>query len=321
LATRISGRIRYPDFEPLTDFQRRSLRAELEPLRNNQSSTRPEWRGQGVFPAASAGFRIEPGSDMIDADSRRILVINGKGGCGKTTIATNLAVAYASAGRSVALVDNDPQASSTYWSEVRGQSLPPVQLVAAHQRTHMYQTHTFQHRLPASADRIIVDGHSNARDRDLEALLKQADVVLVPMLPSAIDIRAGGQFITSLLTQRAFRNSPRPVGVIANRVQPNTETHAKLEHFLRCLDVPAVATFRDSPVYTQAVELGKGVVDMLDSRAARRETPEWRRLIKWIDSQPKASATTVHDLRMRPAAATKAAGDEARPVDERPLSA
>jgi chromosome partitioning protein len=253
----------------------------------------------------------------MDTTARRILVINGKGGCGKTTIATNLAVTYANAGHTVALVDNDPQASSTYWCEVRDPDLPPISVVAAHQRTHMYQTHTFQHRLPPS-DRIIVDGHSNARDRDLEALLKQADVVLVPLLPSSIDIRAGGQFITNLLTHRAFRHSPRPVGVIANRVQPNTETHAKLEHFLQCLDVPAVATFRDSPVYTQAAELGQGVVDMLDCRAARKETPAWRDLASWIDSQPKSSPTTVHDLRRRPLSA-KSKGDGS--ASESPVSA
>ena len=248
----------------------------------------------------------------MDATARRILVINGKGGCGKTTIATNLAVTYANMGRSVALVDNDPQASSTYWSEVRDGSLPTIHLIAAHQRTPMYQTQTFQNRLP-DCDRIIVDGHSNARDRDLEALLKQADVVLVPLLPSSIDIRAGGQFITNLLTHRAFRNAPRPVGVIANRVQPNTETHAKLEHFLQCLDVPAVATFRDSPVYTQAAELGQGVVDMLECRGARKETPAWRALARWIDAQPKSSP----DLRRRPLATQLST----RPAAERPLSA
>ena len=248
----------------------------------------------------------------MDATARRILVINGKGGCGKTTIATNLAVTYANMGRSVALVDNDPQASSTYWSEVRDPALPCVHLVAAHQRTPMYRTQTFQNRTP-DCERVIVDGHSNARDRDLESLLKQADVVLVPLLPSSIDIRAGGQFITNLLTHRAFRNLPRPVGVIANRVQPNTETHAKLEHFLQCLDVPAVATFRDSPVYTQAAELGKGVVDMLDCRAARKETPAWRQLASWIDAQSKSSP----DLRRRP----RAAPPNLRHTSERPLSA
>jgi chromosome partitioning protein len=242
------------------------------------------------------------------------LIINGKGGCGKTTIATNLAVAYAHQNHQVALVDNDPQASSTYWAEQRDPELVKIHLVPAHQRANMYQTQTFHNRLSPDIDRIIIDGHSNARDRDLETLLKQADVVLIPLLPSSIDIRAGGRFITNLLTHRMFRNDPRPVGVIANRVQPNTQTHDKLTHFLGCLDVPAVATFRDSPVYTECAELGQGVVDMRSSRAARKETPAWHRLIEWIDAQPKSSARTVADLRLRPKSAT-------RKTEEQSLSA
>jgi len=234
---------------------------------------------------------------------RRILVINGKGGCGKTTIATNLAATYAKAGRRIALIDDDPQASSTYWSDQRSPELPEIDLIAAHRRANMYQTQTFVNRVPPETERIIIDGHSNARDRDLEALLKQADVVLVPLLPSSIDIRAGGRFITDLLTHRVLRNAPRPVGVIANRVQPHTDTQAKLEHFLRCLDVPAVATFRDSPVYTEASELGQGVVDMTGSRGARRETPVWQKLIRWIDEQPKSSSLSARELRMKPRAA------------------
>ena len=252
--------------------------------------------------------------DSEDPTTRRILVINGKGGCGKTTIATNLAAAYASQEHRVALVDNDPQASSTYWAEQRSSELPAIHLVPAHQRSNMYQTQTFHNRLAPELDRIIIDGHSNARDRDLETLLKQADVILIPLLPSSIDIRAGGRFITNLLTHRVFRNSPRPVGVIANRVQPNTRTFDKLNHFLGCLDVPAVATFRDSPVYTEAAELGQGVVDMLDSRAARKETPAWRDLTRWIDEQSRPSVRTVQDLRFRPRAA-------APKVDEQTLSA
>ncbi|MGE0621807.1 MAG: AAA family ATPase [Pseudomonadales bacterium] len=252
--------------------------------------------------------------DRLDPTIRRILVINGKGGCGKTTIATNLAVAYVHQGHQVALIDNDPQASSTYWAAQRGPELKPIHLVPAHQRANMYQTQTFHNRLAPGVDRIIIDGHSNARDRDLETLLRQADVVLIPLLPSSIDIRAGSRFITNLLTHRIFRNDPRPVGVIANRVQPNTQTHDKLTHFLACLDVPAVATFRDSPVYTECAELGQGVVDMRDSRAARKETPAWHQLIRWIDGQQQAGAQTVQDLRLRPRAA-------ARRLDSESLSA
>ena len=221
----------------------------------------------------------------MDSPARRILVINGKGGCGKTTIATNLAVAYANRGTQVALLDNDPQASSTFWAEQREADLPTIPVVAKHERPSMYQTQAFQHRLPEGTDIVIVDGHSNARGRDLESLLRQADLILVPMLPSAIDIRAGGRFITDLLTHRIYRNSPRPVGVVANRVQPNTETHDKLMQFLGCLDVPVVGQFRDSPVYTDAAESGHGVVDMKDCRAARKETAQWKSLLKWLDEQ------------------------------------
>ncbi|MEZ5559258.1 MAG: AAA family ATPase [Pseudomonadales bacterium] len=239
----------------------------------------------------------------MDPKVRRILVINGKGGCGKTTIATNLAVAYAHQQHSVALMDNDPQGSSSYWAEQRDPNLPKVNLIPTHRRTGMYQTQTFQNRVPADTDRVIIDGHSNARDRDLEMLLRQADVVLIPIQPSSIDIQAGSRFITELVTHRVFRSAPRPVGVIANRVQPNTPTHAKLEHFLACLDVPAVATFRDSPVYMEAAEVGKGVVDMLDSRAARKETPAWWDLMRWIDAQPRVGLS--RDLRGAPIAVTR----------------
>ncbi|MEQ8689905.1 MAG: ParA family protein [Pseudomonadales bacterium] len=247
----------------------------------------------------------------MDPTVRRILVINGKGGCGKTTIATNLAVAYACAGKSVALLDNDPQGSSTHWAGLRDAELPAVEIVAKHERPSMYQTQAFHHRLPSSTEMVIIDGHSNARGRDLESLLRQTDLVLVPILPSSIDIRAGGQFITDLLTHRLFRAAPRPVGVIANRVQPNTEMHSKLMNFLACLDVPAVAQFRDSPVYTDAVETGQGVVDMKDCRAARKETAQWKQLLHWIDEQTRPKAAENTPLKPR-AAARKAADSVAK---------
>ncbi len=235
----------------------------------------------------------------MDSPARRILVINGKGGCGKTTIATNLAVAYACRGTSVALLDNDPQASSTYWAGMRDTDLPPISIVAKHERPNMYQTQSYHHRLPPETEVVVIDGHSNARGRDLESLLRQTDVILVPMLPSSIDIRAGGRFIADLLTHRQYRAAPRPVGVIANRIQPNTQTHDKLMNFLGCLDVPVVAQFRDSPVYTDAAELGQGVVDMREVRAARKETMQWKQLISWIDSQALDQPASVASIRAK----------------------
>jgi len=245
----------------------------------------------------------------MNSPARRILIVNGKGGCGKTTIATNLAVAYACQGTNVALLDNDPQASSTHWSSLRRSDLPQVTIVAKHERPNMYQTQSYHHRLPPETEVVVIDGHSNARGRDLETLLRQTDVILVPMLPSSIDMRAGGRFIADVLTHRIYRAAPRPVGVIANRVQPNTQTHEKLMHFLECLDVPVVAQFRDSPVYTDAAETGTGVVDMRDIRAARKETAQWKQLIRWLDDQAVEPRSSVAALRrkMQPRAAQRKA--------------
>lgn len=256
----------------------------------------------------------------MDSPVRRILVINGKGGCGKTTIATNLAVAYAQKGVRVALMDNDPQASSSYWVNQRAEDLPPIKLVAKHERPNMYQTQAFHHRLPDNTEMVVVDGHSNARGRDLASLLRQTDLILVPILPSSIDIRAGGRFIAELLTHRLFRASPRPVGVIANRIQPNTQTHEKLMQFLGCLDVPAVAQFRDSPVYTDAAESGQGVVDMLDCRAARKETAQWKQLLNWIDHQ-NASESNLRNTRLRPRAASSKSAEQSAATSTQPSSA
>ncbi|MCP5181440.1 MAG: ParA family protein [Pseudomonadales bacterium] len=246
---------------------------------------------------------------------RRILVVNGKGGCGKTTVATNLAAMLArgfrspdgrhSGPRQVSLIDHDPQASSSYWASQRSSELPPIHVIPAHQRTGMYQTQAFAFRIPFDTDDVIIDAHSNTRDRDLESLLKQSDIVLVPILASPIDIRAGGSFITELLTHRIFRAAPRPVGVIANRVQPNSETALKLQHFLQCLDVPNVATFRDTGAYHEGMERGCGICELPPSRTTRREYAEWRALVRWIDDQPLGNTRSSSGIRSMPLAANR----------------
>src|SRR5215468_12254391 len=137
---------------------------------------------------------------MAEPNALRILVVNGKGGCGKTTIATNLAAAYARLGYTVALTDHDAQASSTQWLEQRSTPLPLIHLVAAHERTPMYTTRAYRQRMPVDTQRIIIDTPSAIRDQELDNLLRGIDVILVPLLPSSIDIRAGARFINQLVT-------------------------------------------------------------------------------------------------------------------------
>ncbi len=240
----------------------------------------------------------------MEPNALRILVVNGKGGCGKTTIATNLAAAYARLGHHVVLVDHDAQASSAQWLQQRPQPLPPIHLVEAHQRTGMYQTRAFQQRLPLDADRIIIDTPSAVGDQELDTLLRGVDAILVPLLPSSIDIRAGARFIGQLLTHRLYRARPIPVAVVANRVRQNTLTHSKLVHFLDCLDVPSIATFRDSSLYTQLADDGTGIFDLEADASITRELRQWRNVLNWIDQSTRGRSEDDITVRRSPRAAS-----------------
>jgi len=220
---------------------------------------------------------------MAEPNALRILVVNGKGGCGKTTIATNLAAAYARLGYCVALTDHDSQASSTQWLEQRAETLPTIHLIQAHQRPNMYTTRSFHQRLPTHVERIIVDTPSAVSDRELDMLLRGIDAILVPMLPSSIDIRAGDRFLSQLVNHRSYRVRPAPIALVANRVRHNSAMHAKLMTFVESLEIPTVATFTDCAMYTRLAETGSGLFDDVSDALAEREALEWAKLLKWID--------------------------------------
>lgn len=222
---------------------------------------------------------------------RRVLIINGKGGCGKSTIATNLAVSYSQRGHRTALMDYDSQASSTDWAELRASSpasKTPLHVVPMHSKVGMYQTKAFQQQLPADITRIVIDTPSGARERDIDTLIKQCDVILIPMLPSPLDIRSGSRFIAELLTHRGYRANPRAIGVIANRLQNNPASQQKLMHALECLSVPCVANFADSALYGRAAEDGAGITELtVNDQASQAEATKWFDLIDWVEQQPR----------------------------------
>ena len=108
---------------------------------------------------------------------RSILVVNPKGGSGKTTLATNIAVYYAVRGQSTTLLDMDPQASATDWLSVRPGNRPEIAGV---------QGTVDGHRIPRNTDVLIIDAPAGVRGRELSDLLRRAQTAIVPVLPSAI---------------------------------------------------------------------------------------------------------------------------------------
>ena len=122
-----------------------------------------------------------------------ILVVNSKGGCGKTTVATNLATAYANADVKVGLYDCDPQASARHWAESRSDELSPIDLRFCPEPKNIEPANT-QHYDVCVYDSAPGISTKPALQSNFEALLKLSDVIVVPMLSSAWDIQAGGAF-------------------------------------------------------------------------------------------------------------------------------
>lgn len=235
---------------------------------------------------------------------QRILVLNSKGGCGKSTIATNLAGYYASRGLVTALVDHDPQGSSMKWLSLRHSERPAIHGIAAYQRRRDV-TRAFQLRLPPQADKIVMDVPAGISGLQLTDYLRQADAILVPVLPSPIDIYAAAHFIQDLLLVGKLRSSGARLAVVANRVRENTLIFRDLERFLGSLKLPLVATLRDSQNYIRAAEQGIGLHE-LDGSKVSRDTQRWQPVIEWLDQQAlsnpqrmAAVAGSVSPLRTR----------------------
>lgn len=224
---------------------------------------------------------------------QRVLVLNSKGGCGKTTIASNLASYYASRGEAVALVDNDPQGSSMKWLSLRPKEKNEIFGVPAYARPRSGVTMSWHRRVLPGTDRVIIDAPAGVMGQQLQEMICQVDVVLVPVLPSPIDIHAATRFIEDLLLIGKVRSFGVQVAVIANRAKKNTLVYQSLERFLTALKLPFIATLRDTQNYVRASARGIGIFEMWDQRV-QQDKLHWESLIEWLEGiEPRALRTST----------------------------
>jgi chromosome partitioning protein len=217
---------------------------------------------------------------------QRIIVLNPKGGSGKTTVATNLAARFAALGKSPALMDLDPQGSSARWLKKRPENLAPIHGIAAFERSTAV-TRSWQLRIPSECDVVVVDTPAALDAQRIPEVTRGADAILVPVMPSDIDIHAAAKCIADLLLIGKVRRSHGVLGIIANRVRSNTLISKALMRFLTSLDIPLVATLRDTQNYVRAAQAGIGINEM-PGRQVGKDLEDWARLALWLESRQPA---------------------------------
>ena len=213
---------------------------------------------------------------------RTIMVLNSKGGSGKSTVATNLASHYASTGHKVVLVDLDPQASSMEWLEARpGGRATITGIDGAY----------YQFRVPRSADYVIYDTPAAVQGRELSDYVRRAQSIIVPVLPSPMDMRAATPFIQQVLNNGRISRKEARVALIANRCREHYNIYHELDAYLRRVrKAPFISVLRETQNYVRAAERGLGIFE-LAPYMVRRDLDQWDPIIRWLNSKRSQPAS------------------------------
>ena len=219
------------------------------------------------------------------------LVINAKGGVGKTTITTNLASFFASRNVPTAIADYDPQSSSLNWLTLRSPEATKIHGADLAPR-HGTGLSVARRQIPRDTQQLIIDAPAGPSRLLLQDLLARTQAILIPVAPSTIDIHATANFIKDLLLIGKVRFRNTRLAVIANRVRSSRPVYEPLEKFVNSLGISFIARVSDSDIYVDAAESGVGVFEMAAEKAAA-EQREFQPIAQWVLGEAATAAAVA----------------------------
>jgi chromosome partitioning protein len=207
---------------------------------------------------------------------RHVMVMNSKGGCGKSTLSTNIACYFANEGFKVTLADYDPQRTALDWLAIRPDDLPKINGVAAYDEGVRH--------VPRDTEVLVIDAPARTHGSELNELVRRAETILVPVMPSPIDMKACAHFMEELLELGKVQRAQARLGLVANRVRENTLMFDELDKYLGKLKVPYLAALRQSTNYLRAYQRGMGIFE-LPEYLASPDWEQWKPITKWLGSK------------------------------------
>ena len=207
---------------------------------------------------------------------RHVMVMNSKGGCGKSTLATNIASYFATEGFKVALADYDPQRTSLDWLSLRAADLPKIVGVAA--------VDEGLRNVPRDTEVLVIDAPARTHGSEMNELVRRAETILVPVMPSPIDMKACAYFLEELLELGKVQRQQARLALVANRVRENTLLFEELDQYLGKTKVPYLTALRQSTNYLRAFQRGMGIFE-LPEYLAKPDWEQWQPITKWLGSK------------------------------------
>jgi chromosome partitioning protein len=186
-----------------------------------------------------------------------VAVVNQKGGCGKSTIATNLAAMFAAEGKEVLLVDADPeQHSAMNWCADRPEHLPKVHSSSLPARNLRKDADAIRQKWEI----VIIDGGARVTEH-AHAAVAAADWLVIPVKPSKVDLDATAQFLDVVQSDMAKRDDLSG-GLLLNQLQEGTAIGAAAREQLNGWDFPVFKSVLHSYVaFSEAAWQGQSVVE------------------------------------------------------------